>query len=58
MSDKTKKKIEGLRKAYQKFEKRMNELKDEEHEIVSETLKKIEQLEIKDELKKLDQIKD
>ncbi len=58
MNNKTQKKIEKLRKAYEKFEKRISELKAEEHKIVNEAILEIEEKEIKETMKKIDQIKD
>jgi len=58
MTDQTREKVQKLKKAYSEFEKKLDELKEEEHEFINEIIEEFEKREIKGLLDKIEQIED
>lgn len=58
MNNEKKGKIDKLKKAYAKFEKTMNELKSEQDQIIKNVIKEMEKKQIKETMKKLEEIED
>jgi len=58
MNNEKKEKIAQLKKAYAEFEKKMDELKSEKDQIIKSVIEEVEEKQIKETMKRLEEIED